>query len=71
INRVLELLEILQRCPEIQPSKLAALQRILQSDICGMIREVYEYIYTTVDIIGSEEVIVVLLYYGFHTNIMF
>uniref|UniRef100_A0A094ZWU7 Protein lin-7 B n=1 Tax=Schistosoma haematobium TaxID=6185 RepID=A0A094ZWU7_SCHHA len=56
INRVLELLEILQRCPEIQPSKLAALQRILQSDFCDMIREVYEHIYTTVDINGSEEV---------------
>ncbi|KAH8874880.1 Protein lin-7 like [Schistosoma japonicum] len=56
INRVLELLEILQRCPEIQPSKLAALQRILQSDFCNMIREVYEHIYTTVDINGSEEV---------------
>ncbi|CAH8510593.1 unnamed protein product [Heterobilharzia americana] len=56
VTRVLELLEILQRCPEIQPSKLAALQRILQSDFCNMVREVYEHIYTTVDINGSEEV---------------
>ncbi|GAA55977.1 protein lin-7 homolog B [Clonorchis sinensis] len=56
ITRVIELLEILQRCPEIQPSKLVALQKILQSDFCNMVREVYEHVYATVDINGSEEV---------------
>ncbi|TPP67616.1 Receptor targeting protein Lin-7 [Fasciola gigantica] len=56
INRVIELLEILQRCPEIQPAKLNALQKILQSDFCNMVREVYEHVYATVDINGSEEV---------------
>lgn len=56
ITRVIELLEILQRCPEIQPAKLAALQKILQSDFCNMVREVYEHVYATVDINGSEEV---------------
>ncbi|XP_018644606.1 lin-7-like proteins, partial [Schistosoma mansoni] len=56
INRVLRLLEILHRCPEIKPSKLAALQRILLSDFCDMIREVYKHICTTVGINGSEEV---------------
>lgn len=56
IARALELLESLQRSPDIQPEKLQALQRILQSDFCAMVREVYEHIYESVDVGGSPEV---------------
>ena len=36
--------------------KLAALQKVLQSDFCNAIREVYEHVYETVDISGSPEI---------------
>ena len=41
---------------ELQNTKLAALQKVLQSDFCGAVREVYEHVYETVDISGSPEV---------------
>lgn len=41
---------------EFQNSKLAALQKVLQSDFCTAVREVYEHVYETVDISGSPEV---------------
>lgn len=37
-------------------AKLAALQKVLQSDFCTAVREVYEHIYETVDVSGSVEV---------------
>lgn len=40
---------------EIQSSKLAALQKVLQSDFFNSVREVYEHVYETVDISGSPE----------------
>lgn len=36
--------------------KLAALQKVLQSEFLSAVREVYENIYETVDISGSPEV---------------
>ncbi|KAL3307995.1 Protein lin-7 C [Cichlidogyrus casuarinus] len=56
IDRVVELLEYLQKCPDLQPTKLAALQRILQSEFCCLVRDVYSHIYQTVDIGGSDEI---------------
>lgn len=41
---------------EVPVDKLQALQRVLQSEFCGTIREVYEHVYETVDIGGSPEV---------------
>nr|VZI38848.1 unnamed protein product [Spirometra erinaceieuropaei] len=56
INRAIELLDNLLKCPSLQPAKLAALQRILQSDFLNMVREGYEHIYHVVDMAGPEEV---------------
>ena len=36
-------------------SRLAALQRVLQSDFCAAVRDVYEHVYETVDLSGSAE----------------
>ncbi|KAA0190362.1 hypothetical protein HAZT_HAZT003090 [Hyalella azteca] len=41
---------------EIPTAKLAALQRVLQSDFLTAVREVYEHVYETVDISGSPEI---------------
>jgi C-terminal processing protease CtpA/Prc len=56
VTRAVELLESLKHCPDLQPEKLAALQRVMQSDFLNMVREVYEHIYDTVDVGGSPEV---------------
>ncbi|CAJ0953471.1 unnamed protein product [Ranitomeya imitator] len=56
ISRAIELLEKLQRSGEVPPHKLHALQRVLQSDFCTAVREVYEHVYETVDINSSPEV---------------
>ncbi|CDS43007.1 protein lin 7 B [Echinococcus multilocularis] len=56
IERAIELLDNLLKCPDLQPAKLASLQRILQSDFFSMVREVYEHIYETVDVSSSESV---------------
>ena len=41
---------------EIPTAKLAALQRVLQSDFLTAVREVYEHVYETVNISGSPEI---------------
>ena len=56
ICRAIELLEKLQRSGEVPPQKLQAFQRVLQSEFCNAVREVYEHIYETVDISSSPEV---------------
>ncbi|XP_064635700.1 protein lin-7 homolog C-like isoform X2 [Lineus longissimus] len=56
VNRAIELLEILQNNSDLQASKLGALQKVLQSDFCQAVREVYEHVYETVDISGSPEI---------------
>ncbi|XP_061165913.1 protein lin-7 homolog C-like [Saccostrea echinata] len=56
INRAIDLLDALQKSGQIPSQKLAALQRVLQSDFLNSVREVYEHVYQTVDISGNEEV---------------
>lgn len=55
-QKAVELLEILQKSGEFDNSKLAALQKVLQSEFCVAVREVYEHVYETVDLSGSPEV---------------
>ena len=40
----------------LQAGKLVALQKVLQSEFCQAVREVYEHVYETVDISGSPEI---------------
>lgn len=40
---------------QVNPQKLAALQRVLQSDFLNAVREVYESVYETVDVSGNPE----------------
>ncbi|EEZ99659.1 protein lin-7 homolog C [Tribolium castaneum] len=56
IKRSVELLEKLQKSGEVPATKLAALQKVLQSDFLNAVREVYEHVYETVDIQGSQDV---------------
>uniref|UniRef100_A0A8D2JQG2 L27 domain-containing protein n=1 Tax=Sciurus vulgaris TaxID=55149 RepID=A0A8D2JQG2_SCIVU len=56
ICRAIELLEKLQRSGDVPPQKLQALQRVLQSEFCNAVREVYEHVYETVDISSRPEV---------------
>ena len=56
IKRACELLEKLQKskyCGEVPATKLAALQKVLQSEFLNAVREVYEHIYETVDVEGK------------------
>lgn len=41
---------------EIPSTKVAALLKVLQSDFFNAVREVYEHVYETVDIQGSQDV---------------
>ncbi|KAB0805643.1 hypothetical protein PPYR_02613 [Photinus pyralis] len=56
IKRSIELLEKLQKNGEVPATKLAALQKVLQSDFLNAVKEVYEHVYETVDIQGSQDV---------------
>jgi len=56
VKRAIELLDVLQRTGDFQNANLAALQKVLQSDFCTAVREVYEHVYETVDVAGSTEV---------------
>ncbi|XP_060068200.1 protein lin-7 homolog C-like [Ylistrum balloti] len=56
INRAVDLLDALQKSGKVPPQKLAALQKVLQSDFLNAVREVYEHVYETVDITGNAEV---------------
>jgi len=59
IKRACELLEKLQKskyCGEVPATKLAALQKVLQSEFLNAVREVYEHIYETVDVEGSPDI---------------
>ncbi|EDO47722.1 predicted protein [Nematostella vectensis] len=55
VNRAVELLQKLQNNGNIPPAKLQALQKVLESEFCQAIREVYEHVYETVEIQGSPE----------------
>lgn len=56
MQRCIELLDKLQNSGEVPATKLAALQKVLQSDFLNAVREVYEHVYETVDIQGSQDV---------------
>jgi len=56
VNRAVELLEKLQKSGEVPVTKIAALQKVLQSDFLTAVREVYEHVYETVDVQGSQDV---------------
>ncbi|XP_066993002.1 protein lin-7 homolog C [Anabrus simplex] len=56
VKRAVELLEKLQKSGEVPTTKLAALQKVLQSDFLNAVREVYEHVYETVDIQGSQDI---------------
>ncbi|BET00068.1 protein lin-7 homolog B-like [Nesidiocoris tenuis] len=56
VNRAVELLEKLQKSGEVPVTKIAALQKVLQSDFLNAVREVYEHVYETVDVQGSQDV---------------
>lgn len=56
VKRSIELLEKLQASGDFPTTKLAALQKVLNSDFMTSVREVYEHVYETVDIQGSHDV---------------
>ncbi|XP_077255559.1 L27 and PDZ_signaling domain-containing protein veli [Temnothorax americanus] len=56
VKRSIELLDKLQKGGEVSTTKLAALQKVLQSDFLSAVREVYEHVYETVDVQGSQDV---------------
>ncbi|XP_037952033.1 protein lin-7 homolog C [Teleopsis dalmanni] len=56
IKRAVDLLEKLQTSGDFPTTKLAALQKVLQSEFLSAVREVYEHVYETVDIQGSQDV---------------
>ncbi|TGZ49528.1 protein lin-7 homolog C [Temnothorax curvispinosus] len=56
VKRSIELLDKLQKGGEVPTTKLAALQKVLQSDFLSAVREVYEHVYETVDVQGSQDV---------------
>ncbi|CAH0390678.1 unnamed protein product [Bemisia tabaci] len=56
VKRAAELLERLQKSGEVPVTKLAALQKVLQSDFLASVREVYEHVYETVDVQGSPDI---------------
>ncbi|XP_037070689.1 protein lin-7 homolog C-like [Pollicipes pollicipes] len=56
VKRAVELLDKLQKTGEVPTAKLAALQKVLQSDFFNAVRDVYEHVYETVDLAGSPDV---------------
>ncbi|KAK9499651.1 hypothetical protein O3M35_002658 [Rhynocoris fuscipes] len=61
VARAVELLEKLQKKTllsggEVPVTKIAALHKVLQSDFLNAVREVYEHVYETVDVTGSQDV---------------
>ncbi|XP_070555661.1 protein lin-7 homolog C [Ptychodera flava] len=56
VRRAVELLENLQKSGQVPNQKLAALQKVLQSEFFTAVREVYEHVHETVDISGSPEI---------------
>ena len=59
LRRACHLLEKLQKskyCGEVPATKLAALQKVLQSEFLNAVREVYEHVYETVDVEGSPDI---------------
>ena len=53
---MLEKLQKSKYCGEVPATKLAALQKVLQSEFLNAVREVYEHVYETVDVQGNPEI---------------
>ncbi|CAI2335541.1 unnamed protein product [Caenorhabditis sp. 36 PRJEB53466] len=49
VQRILELMEHVQKTGEVNNPKLASLQQVLQSEFFGAVREVYETVYESID----------------------
>lgn len=60
VDRILELIEHVQGTGEVNTPELAALQKILQSEFFGAVREVYETVHEIVDVDGPPEVCIAL-----------
>lgn len=56
IQKSIELIEKLQACGDFPTAKLATLQKVLQSDFLSAVREVYEHVFETVDLRGSQDI---------------
>ncbi|CAB3411251.1 unnamed protein product [Caenorhabditis bovis] len=56
VQRILELIEHVQKTGEVSNPKIASLQNALRSDFFNVVREVYETVYETIDVDGSPEV---------------
>jgi len=54
---------------EVPTTKLAALQKVLQSDFLSAVREVYEHVYETVDIQVQKEQVADTLIWINNSNI--
>ncbi|CAL8329349.1 unnamed protein product [Boreogadus saida] len=55
IARAIELLEKLQESGDVPGHKLQSLKKVLQSEFCTAIREVYQYMHETITINGCPE----------------
>ncbi|KAL3994402.1 hypothetical protein ACH3XW_21595 [Acanthocheilonema viteae] len=56
IQRIIELIEHVQKTGELNSPKLTSLQNILQSDFFSSVREVFESVYDTISADSSREV---------------
>nr|XP_056702980.1 protein lin-7 homolog A isoform X1 [Euleptes europaea] len=55
VARAIELLEKLQESGEVPGHKLQSLKKVLQSEFCTAIREVYQYMHETISVNGCPE----------------
>uniref|UniRef100_W5NHL7 Protein lin-7 homolog n=1 Tax=Lepisosteus oculatus TaxID=7918 RepID=W5NHL7_LEPOC len=55
VARAIELLEKLQESGDLPVSKLQSLKKVLQSEFCTAIREVYQYMHETITVNGCPE----------------
>ncbi|KAI1238979.1 hypothetical protein IHE44_0012077, partial [Lamprotornis superbus] len=55
VARAIELLEKLQESGEVPVHKLQSLKKVLQSEFCTAIREVYQYMHETITVNGCPE----------------
>ncbi|XP_069811771.1 protein lin-7 homolog A isoform X1 [Dendropsophus ebraccatus] len=55
VARAIELLEKLENSGEVPVHKLQSLKKVLQSEFCTAIREVYQYMHETIPINGCPE----------------
>ncbi|XP_005164923.1 protein lin-7 homolog A isoform X1 [Danio rerio] len=55
VTRAIELLEKLQESGDVPGHKLQSLKKVLQSEFCTAIREVYQYMHETITVNGCPE----------------